>query len=212
MASIELRPDGPLAVSGAFELKDAAGKEIVHAELTVKLCRCGGSQNKPFCDGTHRRNGFSGARVADGSADRIDRYSAGALTIHDNRSLCAHAGYCTDNLAQVFKYGSEPWIDPNGAGPQAIVEAVRRCPSGALTTSLEGREREPEHWAPSITITRDGPYAVLGVDLAGVELARGAPRERYTLCRCGHSKNKPFCDGTHSDVGFKDPPDPKDGV
>ena len=74
MPSIELRPDGPIAVSGPFELKDAAGKDIVHAEVTVKLCRCGGSQNKPFCDGTHRRNGFSGARLADGSADKLERY------------------------------------------------------------------------------------------------------------------------------------------
>ena len=60
MATIELRPDGPIAVSGPFELKDAAGKPIVHAEVTVKLCRCGGSQNKPFCDGTHKTNGFEG--------------------------------------------------------------------------------------------------------------------------------------------------------
>ena len=59
MASIEIRPDGPLAVSGPFELKNADGKLIVHAEVVAKLCRCGGSQNKPFCDGTHRTNGFT---------------------------------------------------------------------------------------------------------------------------------------------------------
>lgn len=205
MASIEIRPDGPLGVTGPFELIDGAGKPVVHAELTVKLCRCGGSQNKPFCDGTHRRNGFTGARVSDRSADKLDEYSAGAITIHDNRSICAHAGYCTDNLAVVFKYGSEPWIDPGGATSQAIIEAIRHCPSGALTYGVDGRPPEREQWEPSITVTKDGPYAVLGVDLPGVPFAQGAPRERYTLCRCGQSKNKPFCDGTHWDVGFKDP-------
>ena len=58
MATIELRPDGPIAISGPFELKDATGRDVVHAEVTVKLCRCGGSQNKPFCDGTHAKIGF----------------------------------------------------------------------------------------------------------------------------------------------------------
>ena len=50
---------------------------------------------------------------------------------------------------------------------------------------------------------KDGPYAVLGVELPGVSFAQGVPRERYTLCRCGASKNKPFCDGSHYDAGFK---------
>jgi len=58
MASIEIRPDGPLAVSGPFDLIDASGKPVVHAELTVKLCRCGGSHNRPFCDKSHERLGF----------------------------------------------------------------------------------------------------------------------------------------------------------
>jgi CDGSH-type Zn-finger protein len=203
MATIELRPDGPIAISGPFELKDAAGKDIVHAEVTVKLCRCGGSQNKPFCDGTHRRNGFSGARIADGSADRVEQYAGTAITIHDNRSVCAHAGYCTDGLPGVFRYGSEPWIDPAGGLPQQVLELVRRCPSGALSYGIDGAAPKAEEWKPSVTVTKDGPYAVLGIELADVPFAQGVPRNRYTLCRCGASKNKPFCDGSHWDAAFK---------
>ena len=203
MASIEIRPDGPLQVTGPFDLKDAAGKEVVHAELTVKLCRCGGSQNKPFCDGTHRRNGFTGARVSDGAKDRVKSYAGPGITINDNRTVCVHAAECTNGLDKVFKYGERPWIDPAGAPSQQVVETIRRCPSGALTYALDGRDTQPESWPPSITVMKDGPYAVLGIDLPGVAFAQGVSHERYTLCRCGASKNKPFCDATHFDIKFE---------
>ena len=203
MATIELRPDGPIAVSGPFELKDAAGKAIVHAEVTVKLCRCGGSQNKPFCDGTHRRNGFTGARESDGAKDKVKSYAGPGITIHDNRSVCVHAAVCTNGLPKVFKYGERPWIDPAGAPPQQSVELIRKCPSGALSYTVDGQEAKPESWPPTIVVMKDGPYAVTGIELAGVEFAQGVPKERFTLCRCGASKNKPFCDATHFELGFK---------
>ena len=203
MATIELRPDGPIAVTGPFELKDSAGKPVVHAELTVKLCRCGGSQNKPFCDGTHKRNGFTGARESDGAKDKVKDYAGPGITIHDNRSVCVHAAECTKGLPKVFKYGERPWIDPAGAPPQQSVEVIRRCPSGALSYTVDGQEPKPEAWPANITVMKDGPYAVLGVELPGVQFAQGVPRERYTLCRCGASKNKPFCDASHLESGFK---------
>ena len=214
MASIEIRPDGPLAVTGLETFNDASGKPIVHAELTVKLCRCGGSMNKPFCDGTHRRNGFSGERLSDGAKDKVKSYGGPGITIHDNRSVCIHAAECTKGLEQVFKYGERPWIDAAGATPAQVVETVHRCPSGALTYTLsdyskaptrpwDGIEAPRESWKPSITVMKDGPYAVLGVELPGVTFAQGVSHERYTLCRCGASKNKPFCDNSHAESGFK---------
>jgi CDGSH-type Zn-finger protein len=214
MTTLEIRPDGPYAVTGLETFTDAAGKPIVHAELTVKLCRCGGSMNKPFCDGTHRRNGFSGARLSDGAKDKVKSYAAPGITIHDNRSVCIHAAKCTEGLATVFKYGERPWIDAAGGPAQEVVETVRRCPSGALTYTLseslpahsrppEGREKQAESWPPAITVLKDGPYAVLGIDLLGVTFAQGVSHERYTLCRCGASKNKPFCDNSHEEIRFK---------
>lgn len=196
-ATIECKPDGPYLVKELATLHDAAGNALA-AKPAMALCRCGGSKTKPFCDGTHRTNGFSGARVG-GLPDKRDDYRGRGITIHDNRSICAHAGHCTDGLAAVFKYGAEPWIDPDGAPAAATAEVIHRCPSGAL--SYQGAQ--PQQGDPAIVVTKDGPYAVKRAELVGARWAEGASPDRYTLCRCGGSKNKPFCDGTHWSIGFK---------
>jgi uncharacterized Fe-S cluster protein YjdI len=96
---------------------------------------------KPFCDGTHRTNGFSSAAPGDGADDRRVDYVGRVITIHDNRALCAHAGVCTSALPAVWSSKRTPWIDPDGAGVEAIVETVRGCPSGALSYSVAGVEQ-----------------------------------------------------------------------
>ena len=170
------------------------------------LCRCGGSKNKPFCDGTHSTNGFRSDRLADARMDHRSSYQGKRITIHDNRGICAHAGACTDNLKSVFRMKQEPWIDPDGATVDEIVATIRKCPSGALSYSIDGVEHRDQEREPLVTVTNDGPYAVTGgIELQGVPFGEGASREHYTLCRCGGSKNKPFCDGTHWSIGFRDP-------
>jgi CDGSH-type Zn-finger protein len=202
--SIECKPDGPYLVRDLTDFRNSRG-EPLRVEPVMALCRCGGSANKPYCDGTHRKIGFSGARLGDGAEDRREDYRAGRLTIHDNRALCAHAGRCTAGLAAVFQYGSEPWIDAGGAPPEAVIATVRQCPSGALSYSIDGVEQRDQERAPAITVTKDGPYAIVGgVELQGQSWGSGASREHYTLCRCGASRNKPFCDGSHDSIGFKD--------
>jgi len=202
---IDCRPNGPLKVTNLAELRNSKGERLP-TEPAVFLCRCGGSANKPFCDGTHKKNGFSGAKVSDGKADRLRHYEGRAITIHDNRAICAHAGVCTDRLQAVFRMKQEPWIDPDGATVEEIIATVSRCPSGALSYSVDGVEHRDTDRAPKVTVTDDGPYTVTGgIELAGVEFGDGASREHYTLCRCGASKNKPFCDGSHWKVGFRDP-------
>jgi len=202
--TIECKPDGPYLVKNLDALTDAFGNRI-EGKPVMALCRCGGSANKPFCDGAHQKNGFSGARLSEPGADKVETYTAGRLTIHDRRSLCAHAGRCTDGLATVFKYKSEPWIDPAGGAIEAIIETIGKCPSGALSYTLDGVEGKAAPQPPSITVTKDGPYAVAGdVQWLAPDAAQGTPSARYTLCRCGGSKNKPFCDGTHWSIGFKD--------
>ena len=171
----------------------------------VALCRCGGSANKPFCDGTHGRIGFSDAKDTPRAPDTRRDYVGRHITIHDNRHLCAHAGVCTDRLASVFRSDAEPWIDADGATIEAIIDTVRRCPSGALSYSVSGVEHRDQERPPQVTVTHNGPYAVTGgIELVGVARADGASTEHYTLCRCGASKNKPFCDGSHWDIGFTD--------
>ena len=202
--TIECKLNGPYLVKNLNDLRDWRGN-CIETKPVMALCRCGGSANKPFCDGTHLKNGFSGAKLADRSTDKRERYQAKRITIHDNRSICAHAGHCTDGLDSVFKYKSEPWIDPGGDAVEAIIETIRRCPSGALSYTLDEVEGGDQQREPAITVTKDGPYAVVGgAQLLEKSWAQGASTEHYTLCRCGGSKNKPFCDGAHWSIGFKD--------
>lgn len=167
------------------------------------LCRCGGSANKPYCDGTHRTNGFASAKSADRTPDRLDSYRGKHITIHDNRSICAHAGRCTDGLPTTFREDQHPFIEPDADTVEKIVSIVAQCPSGALSYALHDRPALSPQRAPRIIVT-PGPYAVMGSIAIDQSQDAGASPERYTLCRCGGSKNKPFCDGTHWENGFKD--------
>ena len=204
-------PNGPYYLFASMEatpvvhLQRASGEPCL-TPRGVALCRCGGSKRKPFCDGTHSSNGFSSANTADPSLDRRETYAGKHVTIYDNRAICAHAGVCTDRLKSVFRYGQEPWIEPDGAEAREIIETIARCPSGALSYAIDGVEAQPPARPEMVTVTNNGPYAVTGgIELMGVRFGEGASKEHYTLCRCGASKNKPFCDGSHWAVGFQDP-------
>ena len=196
--------NGPYVVSkGNVALRREDGTSF-DAAGGVALCRCGGSAGKPFCDGTHSRNGFSDRNESEGRGERRVAYTGKAITIFDNRSICAHAGFCTDRLKSVFRMQAEPWIDPDGASVDEIAATVAKCPSGALSYARDGIEAPPPARAPAILIANDGPYAVTGAVELDAAFGDGASKEHYTLCRCGGSKSKPFCDGTHWHIGFKD--------
>jgi CDGSH-type Zn-finger protein len=201
-----IRPElnGPYLVTNVTTLNNSRG-EAIDARPRMALCRCGGSSNKPFCDGTHARIGFESGKIDGRTPDRRDTYVGAEVTIHDNRGICQHAGFCTDNLASVFKLHQDPWIDPNGAVAEAIIAQVRQCPSGALSYSVRATEHRDQSRSPAITVSKDGPYRVTGnVGLETDPWGEGSSKEHYALCRCGGSKNKPFCDGTHWYNGFKD--------
>ncbi len=201
-----IRPekDGPLVVKGLPSFVNSRG-EPIKTRPTLRLCRCGNSKNKPLCDGTHARVGWTDEKAGDRVEDRVDVYPGDGLAIHDNRGTCSHAGFCTSGLPAVWRSGTEPWIDASGAAPEAIVETIRMCPSGALSYEQGGRLETEFSAGTGIRITRNGPYRVSGgIELEGVEFGAGASRDHFTLCRCGHSRNKPFCDGSHWYAGFKD--------
>lgn len=206
------RKDGPFSLTLDYEessrgcLKNSRGEEISIVPQ-VSLCRCGASKKKPFCDGSHVRIGFSGERLTDGRRNKRRDYVGKKITIHDNRAICSHSEICIQGLPSVFKKDGRPWIDADGAEAEAIIDIVRRCPSGALSYSIDGVEHRDLDREPSLTVSKNGPYCVEG----GIELAVGedawgeeASKEHYTLCRCGASENKPFCDGKHWDVNFED--------
>ena len=202
--TIECSQDGPYVVRNLEHLRNSRG-EPIPTRRTLSFCRCGGSANKPFCDGTHSTIGFSGKKLTDGLRDKRKNYQGKKITIHDNRGICSHAGFCTDHLAAVFSSKRKPWIDPDGATVEAIIEVIKQCPSGALSYSIEDAEHRDQARDPMITVSKDGPYYVTGgLELKDQSRGQGASEEHYTLCRCGASKNKPFCDGTHWEINFAD--------
>jgi CDGSH-type Zn-finger protein len=204
MPQIECKENGPYLVKGLDDLKNSKG-EAIATQPVIALCRCGGSANKPFCDGTHKNNGFNSERLTDRTPDRRDSYVGKRITIHDNRGICSHAGACTDGLADVWRMKKEPWIDPDAADVQAIIETIKQCPSGALSYTIDNVEHRDQARDPAILVSKNGPYRMTGaVELKDAPWGEGASREHYTLCRCGGSKNKPFCDGTHWHIKFKD--------
>jgi len=201
--TIKPAPDGPYIVKNLHSFSNRNG--AIESKEAMGLCRCGQSANKPFCDGTHKTIGFSSENQLDPEKDRLDTYRGKKITIHDNRSLCAHAGYCTDGLASVFHLREKPFVDPDGASAEEIIEVVKQCPSGALSYSIENASETLEISEASIFIAPNGPYVVKGrVDLLETTRGKGASETSITLCRCGASKNKPYCDGSHWDVKFTD--------
>ncbi|MDA1264034.1 MAG: CDGSH iron-sulfur domain-containing protein [Planctomycetota bacterium] len=195
-AKIRALENGPLLVSGVERLSGSDGPIQAGAEFA--LCRCGASANKPFCDGAHGGAGFTGAKDPSRTEDRTDEYVGEALTVRDNRGLCAHAGVCTEILPEVWRMHEEPWIDPDGAPPEAVAAVVRACPSGALSSNFPGDDAGEEE-GPSVLVVPNGPYVVKGLSEVDGEPVSAT----CTLCRCGASKNKPRCDGSHWGVEFE---------
>lgn len=202
-AKISFEKNGPVVVENLEHLKDADGTPIPAREK-MRLCRCGGSSTKPFCDSTHKRIGFTDDPSPDRVEDRLDFYQGDGIVIRDNRGVCAHVGSCVARLPGVF--GRErPWIRADGATADEIADTIRRCPSGALAYEIDGRIYTAFNDEQEIIVSKDGPYLVRGgIQLEGATLGEGQGPEHYTLCRCGASRNKPFCDGSHSTINFRD--------
>ena len=133
-----------------------------------------------------------------------------------------HSGTCLKTLPAVFDINRRRWIDPGAASPEQVLAAVAKCPSGALRATLVTAVHRvlpetPQPVAPpttleattsagvAITARPDGPLLVEGpfriLDRDGNVLREG---DKCSLCRCGHSKNKPFCDRSHLSAGWRD--------
>ena len=219
---IQPLPNGPYYLMNDMQPKVVCNLQNFKGEslsttVGTALCRCGASKNKPFCDGTHNVIGFSSANKTSENddikkiviKDKRRDYPGKEITVHDNRKICSHAAECVNNLSSVFKLGSRPWINPDASKMNDIIDVVRRCPSGALSYSIDGVEyRDTEEQRnPTVTVLKNGPYHITGgIELIGenIQFGEGASKEHYTLCRCGASENKPFCDGAHKSSKFND--------
>lgn len=219
---IEVTEDGPYLVFGDVPLlrlqivadergESAAWRETgrVPAEGSYMLCRCGRSRDKPFCDGSHL-DGFDGSETAEHDAyfETSVCIEGPGLRLRDARKLCAEARFCdrAGGLWNLIERADEPEV-------RAVVEQeARDCPSGRYVTCDPDTDRphEPE-LEPSIGLVDDPAMGVAGgLWVRGripVVCAEGEPyevRNRATLCRCGASGNKPFCDGSHISEGFSE--------
>jgi CDGSH-type Zn-finger protein len=174
------------------------------------LCRCGHSKNHPYCDGTHAKIKFEGKETAsrDSYFERARKIEGPELILCDVQDLCAYARFC-DVDDRVWKLVGES--DDPEKNKLCISEAIN-CPSGRLVIidKRMGKKIEPK-FVPSIGLIEDtaektsGPIWVKGA--IQIESADGYEyeiREKQTLCRCGQSENKPFCNGAHSSCKFSD--------
>lgn len=194
----------PYTVRDLDKLTGGNGNRLLTKPVTV-LCRCGLSRRKPFCDGSHTAEGIDGDKSEKRVKDRVINYKGEAVTIHDNRGVCSHDGSCWRGLPAVFKKDQKfRWIDPDGAGVDEIIDTIKKCPSGALSYSVNGRKGPHLEREPEIKAARNGPLEVKGgIALRDDQDSTPQEAEHYTLCRCGASRNKPFCDGSHQKIDFK---------
>jgi uncharacterized Fe-S cluster protein YjdI/CDGSH-type Zn-finger protein len=139
--------------------------------------------------------------------DKLRYYSDDKITISYDARRCIHVGECLRGLPAVFDTARRPWILPTGTDADAIASVIEKCPSGALHyTRLDGGASESSPEPNTIVPMPRGPLVVCGrVQLRAPDGSLIVEDTRLTLCRCGQSHNKPFCDNSHLDAGFDDP-------
>jgi len=215
---VRICEDGPYEVVGSPPLVRTAQVEtefgepvgwedptLIDAPAEFDLCRCGRSSRKPFCDTSHETTAFDGTEVADrrSRAERVRVLKGDGVVLTDDISLCTHAGHCADRSTDVWEMIRRTSVPEVRARLQHMVDL---CPSGRIAhaAAADAEPDEPE-LEPSIAVIRDGPLWVRGgIPVESSDGTTYEVRNRVTLCRCGRSSNKPFCDGTHKVVGFRD--------
>ena len=127
------------------------------------------------------------------------------IDVHWDKRLCIHIGECGNADNALFEGGREPWCAPDEVDRAEVREVCERCPSGALSYTDKTGEVEQAPDENTATLVYNGPVYVTGkLDIDGAEPDMTGVRYRAALCRCGASKNKPFCDNSHLEAGFQD--------
>lgn len=213
---IKITMDGPYEVSGQVPLHQETivtntegasaawkkGPAYQNQEEPYHLCRCGHSKTKPYCDGSHDDAGFCGHEHANRPLYRnhAQPLEGEDCTLLDDPSLCSGARFC-DRGATVWQYAQK---SSNPAFKVLAVEEACNCPAGRLiVVDTDGGHIEPM-LAQEIGVIEDpsndcrGPLWVKGgIEIEGANGEKYEVRNRVTLCRCGESKNQPFCDAEH---------------
>jgi CDGSH-type Zn-finger protein len=215
--------DGPYLVTGAIPIAkqtiatDSEGGSETWVESEARavpdkyaLCRCGHSKKKPFCDGTHAKIGFNGSETASRRpyAEQASVTDGPTMKLSDAESLCAFGRFCDPN--------GQVWNQVAGTGHANVramfIRQVGNCPGGRLVAWDKATGKAVEPTLPvSIGLVEDpaqdcsGPLWLRGgIPVVAADGFEYEVRNRVTLCRCGASKNKPFCDGSHAAIKFRD--------
>jgi CDGSH-type Zn-finger protein len=220
---ITVSKDGPYLVTGGVPLQiqtitpnkenmswDWTPGQAFEAKDKYALCRCGHSKTKPYCDGAHAKVGFKGDETASREpyAEMAEITDGPALELKDAEDLCAFARFC-DAGGKIWSLIEE--TDDPEVRALTIREATH-CPSGRLVVKdkKSGKDIE-ETLPPSIGVVEDpaipcsGPLWVRGgIEIQSQDGTVYEKRNRVTLCRCGASENKPFCNGSHASIKFND--------
>ena len=220
---IVVSKDGPYLVYGDIPVKiqvitpneegfswDWKEGQSFPVKSNYRLCRCGNSRNMPFCDDSHLRVHFDGKETASRASyrEQAQDFDGPTLTLSDAQSFCAFARFCDPGgkIWSLVRASNDP-----KARDLAIREAMY-CPSGRLVLhdKKTGKEIEPD-LPSSVGVVEDpalgcsGPLWVSGgISVESQDGATYEKRNRVTLCRCGASGNKPFCDGSHASIEFQD--------
>lgn len=216
-AKIEVAKDGPYLVSGDLPLSEqqivtnAEGESLEYregkkyaAQKQYALCRCGQSSSKPFCDGTHAKIQFDGTETASHQPylEQAERIEGPTMVLTDQENLCAFARFCDPKgrIWNLVKQTDNPEVQ------QIVKHEAGHCPAGRLVVwdRETGKAIEPK-FEPSLGLVEDtekkvsGPIWVRGgIPVISADGKTYEIRNRLTLCRCGRSDNKPFCNGAHA--------------
>ena len=129
------------------------------------------------------------------------------ITITWQPDVCIHSEKCFHGLPKVFNPKNRPWVNLDDAENKVIMDQVNTCPSGALSGRYnhEENQNDSSNGTPTIEVTPNGPILVKGsLQLKYKDKNELKEAKITAFCRCGASGNKPFCDGSHSKVGFED--------
>ncbi len=222
---IVVSKDGPYLVSGSVPLlvQTIGGNEkgeswdwlpgqVLEAKPDCALCRCGHSGHAPYCDNTHEAIHFNGTETASREPYHKQKVTVDGpvLVLDDAKPLCSAARFC-DAILNSWETVSKT-DDP--AMRELLLHQTSRCPSGRLVARDKTSDVaiEPAFDPPkSIGIAQDAPencsgplWIRGGIQVESQDGQKYEVRNRMTLCRCGASNNKPFCDGTHLEIKYKD--------
>lgn len=186
-----------------------SGRKFEAKEPTY-LCRCGASKNKPYCDGSHEAHDWDPTVTApvEKLLSDAEVFEGPELSLTDNERYCVFARFC-DGKGRVWNLVGES-DDPQKK--DYTIHEANMCPGGRLSAWDNKTEKPFEpHYDPSLGLIEDRPLAISG----GLWIRGGIPleredgttyeiRNRQVACRCGQSSNKPWCDGTHASMRFRD--------